>query len=560
MGCGGSKSAAVSPDYPKKKDSIPKRTAPTSMSLEEKTALMEKFNAKLFDGTIADGTVTTADCTFNPPGAPAMPMEAFAAMTNGCKACFPDWTSKLCKVEEGPTPDTAICMTQQLMGCMKGDFPAMGPMPAVAMSEVPERCKTEELTLVVEVGLYTFKDGKVSKGEYKASGEFREDWKGNGGVEPSAFVSEHWPKGLVGFGVVFAWFEQLGKMPIPPGTIASRITIVPIKPGTKDKILAVMKETSGTIQDNPAFAGMKEVAAFFTDDDKMVGRTLFTDMDALTGSAEATKKVMGGMAEHFAGPPTVHMGTLDWHFKGPAAPVANPVSRVTIVPIKPGAQGAIMTKNMIETIEKGLDDPAMAGLIEVATIFSGDNLISRSLFTDAKSLEASVEVQGKVMGAMKEHFAGAPTRLSGEVAWVHDNVKASRVTIVPIKPGSKEALLTMAAKISKEMKTEPAFDGMLEVAAFFTDDDKMVTRSIFKDMASLKGSGEAQMRVMGGMKEHMAGKPTPLMGQIFWHLKGDAAMVDKPATRVTIVPLKPGTQAEVTKQLGEVDKIMKGRR
>ena len=419
MGCGGSKSAAVSPDYPKKKDSIPKRTAPTSMSLEEKTALMEKFNAKLFDGTIADGTVTTADCTFNPPGAPAMPMDAFQQMTNGCKACFPDWTSKLCKVEEGPTPDTAICMTQQLMGCMKGDFPAMGPMPAVAMSEVPERCKTEELTLVVEVGLYTFKDGKVSKGEYKASGEFREDWKGNGGVEPSAFVSEHWPKGLVGFGVVFAWFEQLGKMPIPPGTIASRITIVPIKPGTKDKILAVMKETSGTIQDNPAFAGMKEVAAFFTDDDKMVGRTLFTDMDALTGSAEATKKVMGGMAEHFAGPPSMSMGTVDWHFKGPAAPVATPVSRVTIVPIKPGSQGAIMKKESMAAIEEGLKHPDMAGMIEVSVIFSGDTMLSRSLFTSMAALEGSVETQTRVMGTMKEHIAGPPTRLSGELAWHH---------------------------------------------------------------------------------------------------------------------------------------------
>ena len=60
--------------------------------------------------------------------------------------------------------------------------------------------------------------------------------------------------------------------------VASRITIVPIKPGTKEKILAVMAETSGTIQDNPAFAGMKEVAAFFTDDDKMVTRSIFKDM------------------------------------------------------------------------------------------------------------------------------------------------------------------------------------------------------------------------------------------------------------------------------------------
>ena len=69
------------------------------------------------------------------------------------------------------------------------------------------------------------------------------------------------------------------------------------------------------------------------------------------------------------------------------------------------------------------------------------------------------------MGAMKEHFAGPPTRLSGEVAWVHDNVKASRVTIVPIKPGSKEALLTMAAKISKEMAAAAAATSAAATAA-----------------------------------------------------------------------------------------------
>ena len=39
-------------------------------------------------------------------------------------------------------------------------------------------------------------------------------------------------------------------------------------------------------------------------------------MESLKNSAEATKKVMGGMAEHFAGPPSMSMGTVDWHFKG----------------------------------------------------------------------------------------------------------------------------------------------------------------------------------------------------------------------------------------------------
>ena len=87
---------------------------------------------------------------------------------------------------------------------------------------------------------------------------------------------------------------------------------------------------------------------------------------------------------------------------------------------------------------------------------------------------------------------------------------------------------------------------------FFTDDDKMVARSVFKDMDSLKGSSEAQARVMGGFKEHMAGPPTPLMGNLFWTLKGNAAPVAKPATRVTIVPLKPGSQEAVKGGLGKV--------
>ena len=145
----------------------------------------------------------------------------------------------------------------------------------------------------------------------------------------------------------------------PVAKPATRVTIVPLKPGSQEAVKAGLGEVDKIMKGSPVMGKMIEVGAFFTDDDKMVGRTLFTDMDALTGSAEATKKVMGGMAEHFAGPPSMSMGTVDWHFKGPAAPVATPVSRVTIVPIKPGAQGAIMTKNMIETIEKGLDDPAM---------------------------------------------------------------------------------------------------------------------------------------------------------------------------------------------------------
>ena len=70
-------------------------------------------------------------------------------------------------------------------------------------------------------------------------------------------------------------------------------------------------------------------------------------------------------------------------------------------------------------IEEGLKHPDMAGMIEVSVIFSGDTMLSHSLFTSMAALEGSVETQTRVMGTMKEHIAGPPTRLSGELAWHH---------------------------------------------------------------------------------------------------------------------------------------------
>ena len=88
-----------------------------------------------------------------------------------------------------------------------------------------------------------------------------------------------------------------------------RITVVPIKPGARDKIQATTAATTAAIRADPAFDSMLEVSYFFTDDDKMVARSVFSTMESLKNSAEATKKVMGGMAEHFAGPPSMSMGT-----------------------------------------------------------------------------------------------------------------------------------------------------------------------------------------------------------------------------------------------------------
>lgn len=200
----------VLPEPPKVPEVVPEEVP------EEVSALLKKFNEGMNGDAEALKATTTAETMFNPPGAPPMSMEVFAGMMAGMKGTWPDWTSRLCFVELGPEPDTYIVGTQQCIGVMKADFPAMGPFPAVAMADVPARCKTDALTLPVEVGLYTIKDGKVLSGAYKPNGEYREDWKANGGVEPDSFSMEWWPQGMVGFGLVFKFFDKLDLLPGPP--------------------------------------------------------------------------------------------------------------------------------------------------------------------------------------------------------------------------------------------------------------------------------------------------------------------------------------------------------
>ena len=192
---------------------------------------------------------------------------------------------------------------------------------------------------------------------------------------------------------------------------------------------------------------------------------------------------------------------------------------------------------------------AMGGLHRIKNIFAiVSGLISLTASANEAFADASRDLLGRISALGRAHEFVRPhseasrpqagdvtlytlletigTKLSEVTANIAEGVQslfgdpvASRITIVPIKPKSQAAILATTAKTSAGLKAEPSMDGLISVCAFFTDDNRMVTRSIFKDMASLKGSGEAQMRVMGGMKEHMAGKPTPLMGQIFWHLK-----------------------------------------
>merc|ERR1719375_1579862 len=116
--------------------------------------MLEKFCA--FAGG-ESAALATEDCLMNPPGAPPMPMAQVVGMMEACKVTFPGWKSKFHGAVKN-ADGTYSVLTQQCLGPMKADFPAMGPFPFVALDSVPEVMKTEDLANPVEVGTYKLTD------------------------------------------------------------------------------------------------------------------------------------------------------------------------------------------------------------------------------------------------------------------------------------------------------------------------------------------------------------------------------------------------------------------
>ena len=175
-----------------------------------------KFCVGLQDGSTK--AVSAEGCEFGPPGAPPLPIDAMLAYCGqGMAVACPDWKS-LClgiaKNEDG----TYTVLTQQVIGAMKADLPAIEgfPFPAVAVAEIPEEAKIE-MTLPVEVGTYTMEDGKVKKGLYV--GEIRDGVEG--AAEPTPAFVEMWKAGPETQGFA-GFFKFVGKpLPAPPADDAA---------------------------------------------------------------------------------------------------------------------------------------------------------------------------------------------------------------------------------------------------------------------------------------------------------------------------------------------------
>ena len=175
-----------------------------------------KFCVGLQDGSTK--AVSAEGCEFGPPGAPPLPIDAMLAYCGqGMAVACPDWKS-LCLGIEKNEDGTYTVLTQQVLGAMKADLPAVEgfPFPAVAVAEIPEEAKIE-VTLPVEVGTYTMEDGKVKKGLYV--GEIRDGVEG--AAEPTPAFVEFWKAGPETQGFA-GFFKFVGKpLAAPPADDAA---------------------------------------------------------------------------------------------------------------------------------------------------------------------------------------------------------------------------------------------------------------------------------------------------------------------------------------------------
>ena len=176
-----------------------------------------KFCVGLQDGSTK--AVSAEGCEFGPPGAPPLPIDAMLAYCGqGMAVACPDWKS-LCLGIEKNEDGTYTVLTQQVIGAMKADLPAIEgfPFPAVAVAEIPEEAKIE-MTLPVEVGTYTMEDGKVKKGLYV--GDINHHGV-EGAAEPTPAFVEMWKAGPETQGFA-GFFKFVGKpLAAPPADDAA---------------------------------------------------------------------------------------------------------------------------------------------------------------------------------------------------------------------------------------------------------------------------------------------------------------------------------------------------
>jgi len=191
--------------------------------------------------------------------------------------------------------------------------------------------------------------------------------------------------------------------------------------------------------------------------------------------------------------------------------------RVTIVPYKPDSKAALQDYLKGAELKEALDK--LAGQVGFSMFFTNENFVVTALYDSMENLDIATATNASVFGKLKDHFAGAPTKYQSNVAWLYtgsgklEGEVASRVSVIPIKPGAQQAILDQTAAVEPQLK-DKAFADVIDIRSFFPGGDKMVVVSRWANEKALAASDDKYKEIMGSMAANFTGAPEKFTGTL----------------------------------------------
>jgi len=202
------------------------------------------------------------------------------------------------------------------------------------------------------------------------------------------------------------------------------VTILPTKDGAAEPVTTFLN--SKEVADGfDGLAGLNFAQAFF-DGDKMVIAAQFDSLANMEKLNAVNQTIMGKVGDQFSGAPARYGGEVAWSFKGPGKIKGPVTTRITVLPLKPGSETAIM--GLMPDIEPKCKVEAFDECIDITFMLSEGKLVAVIRFSSAAGLEKSAPVVPEIMALMGPYVAGAPELFVGTTAWSYPPATSAKKT------------------------------------------------------------------------------------------------------------------------------------
>ena len=197
--------------------------------------------------------------------------------------------------------------------------------------------------------------------------------------------------------------------------------------------------------------------------------------------------------------------------------------RINKIPIVSGSKDSIMAKAGEAEFQAQM---TWDGFLGVKTYFVASEeqefMFTHSRWKNKSFADAAAKALGQVLGgSLKEWIAGPPEPTVGPVRYTFNGSAtppegsngAVRLTSIPMKPGSEKAVLAYTSEVEPKFKD---LDGVISIEMMQVGDEKMFAIATYATMEALASATPTIATVLGGMKEHFAGKPDAMAATVEW--------------------------------------------